>query len=103
MNNFRAKPMSNLRYALLDLDCSLTGVQYTRGLQTAELSSCSDDDFLHGREYYLSDGGYSRVVFNPLSENLFLTSNSRNEVKAKWNNCKVLRDKVLEEVRKGQE
>lgn len=102
MNTFQAKPMSSLRYALLDLDCSLTGVQYTRGLQTAEVSSCSDNDFLHGREYYLSDGGYSRVVYNPLSENLFLTSNSRDEVKIKWNECKPLRDKVLEEARKGQ-
>lgn len=34
--------------------------------------------------YYLSDGGYSRVGLDPDAQELFLTSNSRKEVKARW-------------------
>ena len=39
--------------------------------------------FIDGGEYYLSDGGYSRVVGNDEGA-LFLTSNSRQEVKDAW-------------------
>ncbi len=36
-------------------------------------------------EYYLSDGGYSRVWVDPYDAAVFLGSNSRPEVKARWN------------------
>ncbi len=40
-----------------------------------------------GDMYYLSDGGYSRVVWDQESERLFLASESRAEVKARWGQC----------------
>ncbi len=43
------------------------------------------DEFCSGREHYLSDGGYSRVVCHENCR-LALTSNSLDEVKAKWPN-----------------
>ena len=35
-------------------------------------------------EYYLSDGGYSRIWVDPFKGVIYLTSNSRAEVKARW-------------------
>lgn len=37
-----------------------------------------------GREYYLSDGGYSRVVLSASSSTFFLTSNSIASTRARW-------------------
>lgn len=64
----------------------------------------SDDiyeNFVYGgTEYYLADGGYSRVVVDSESRKLFLTSNSRDEVKKRWEMhgipefCKEIEDEV---------
>jgi hypothetical protein len=39
--------------------------------------------------YYLSDGGYSRLVFSEARRALALSSVSRGEVKARWPNTDV--------------
>lgn len=41
-------------------------------------------------EYHLSDGGYSRLGWNHTTSRLFLTSNSRDEAKTRWANCREL-------------
>jgi hypothetical protein len=45
---------------------------------------------LEGEEFYLPDGGYSRIVVSGLTGEARLTSNSRAEVKAAWDNCKEM-------------
>ena len=52
-------------------------------------------------EYYLSDGGYSRVFWSIWSECLCLTSNSTDAVKARWANCKELIADVEAEIIKA--
>ena len=42
------------------------------------------DEFFFGEEYYLSDGGHSRVIFLHTGE-LILTSNSLDKPKGRWN------------------
>lgn len=42
------------------------------------------DEFALGRLFYLSDGGYSRVYHSMEDRDLFLSSESRNEVRALW-------------------
>ena len=44
--------------------------------------------FINGEAYYLSDGGYSRLHCNYRGE-LFLGSESRDQVKVKWDNHAV--------------
>jgi hypothetical protein len=44
--------------------------------------------------WYLSDCGYSRVVFSMERGYLFLTDNSSSQVKARWEACKPQRDAV---------
>ncbi len=54
--------------------------------------------YLHHDAYYLSDGGYSRLLWNPHHSSLFLTSNSRPEVKRRWADCKELVTDVEAEI-----
>lgn len=39
---------------------------------------------IEGHEYYLPDGGYSRIIVSELTDRARLTDNSRPEVKAAW-------------------
>lgn len=90
------RPMDNLtllQYLLAMLDAALTGKDWKTVLHTASSQSASTSRFLEGdHSYYLSDGGYSRVAVNILDGRypLYLTSNSRDEVKQRWVNCKEL-------------
>jgi hypothetical protein len=75
---------------MIALDGILTGKPETTAAQTARhqdkffadpatlLGSGSSDG------YYLSDGGYSRLVFDPEHLLFRLSSVSRDEVKARW-------------------
>jgi len=45
--------------------------------------------------WYLSDSGYSRVVWNPYDEHLFLTYNSTSRVKARWELALSQREALL--------
>lgn len=41
-------------------------------------------------EFYLSDGGYSRVWIDADEQRIFVTDNSRNEVKQRWEDSNVM-------------
>lgn len=45
---------------------------------------------LEGQEYYLPDGGYSRIVVSLITNEARLTSNSLKGPKEAWGNCKEL-------------
>lgn len=51
--------------------------------------------------WYLSDSGYSRVVWNPYDEAVFLTYNSTSKVKARWDAAQPQRT-ALENYLKGE-
>jgi len=51
--------------------------------------------------WYLSDGGYSRVVWNDERGDVFLTSNSTSKVKANWDNAGPQRE-ALERFLRGE-
>tara|TARA_Y100000310_G_scaffold345515_1_gene465864 strand:- start:10961 stop:11320 length:360 start_codon:yes stop_codon:yes gene_type:complete len=65
-------------------------------------SPFSFDDFWWGTEYYLADGGYSRICYSASSGKLFLTDNSIKKPKERWDSpgSKKLREKVEEQVKK---
>lgn len=77
-----AASMAHFNEALLALDYKLTGkkAEAASQLRTIRLDEYEWID----RELYLSDGGYSRVVFNYDTGRLFLTSNSLDTTKARW-------------------
>lgn len=70
------------------LDAVLTGKSETEVAQNARQQAHLFLDIVefvaHRHCYYLSDSGYSRVLVTDEGE-IFLTSNSRDAVKAKWN------------------
>lgn len=65
---------------LIEIDCMLTEKDRERAIHTAKQGV---EDFLEGREYYLSDGGYSRLVFRE-PDRIFVTGNSTEKVKRKF-------------------
>lgn len=94
---------------MLDLDIALTGHQPPEGLVrqihhypasfTAWLESTSGGNPI----WYLSDSGYSRVVWSLEDEHLFLTSNSRQQVKNRWEDALPQRQAVEEFLRTAQD
>ncbi|MHC4640106.1 MAG: hypothetical protein ACYS32_00575 [Planctomycetota bacterium] len=74
------------------LDCALTGKNYKDALHMWNNQKLHHNpiEWLYEPEYYLSDGGYSRMGFSEMNRRLFLTSNSRKEVAESWKNCKEL-------------
>lgn len=81
-------PGDRLRDLFIRMDCILTGKPEQDAVHMARNQSHFFDDpssFLSSSgEYYLSDGGYSRLIFSEVSEEFRLTSNSRNAVKQVW-------------------
>lgn len=76
-----------LRELLIKIDCVLTGKPEQDAAHMARNQSAFFDDasrFVTSREYYLSDGGYSRLQFDEIAEEFRLSSNSRDQVKAVW-------------------
>jgi hypothetical protein len=59
------------------------------------------DSFITGENYYLSDGGYSRIFINPWGETdvLSLATESTNTVKGRWTECQAERDMVAKLVK----
>lgn len=88
--------LNSFQWQMLNLDAALTGKpsaaiagQMKSKPQTAQAWLESSQ-----REWHLSDGGYSRVVPNPETGALALTSNSREAVKQAWSRCIELRADV---------
>lgn len=81
-----------LRLALLDQALTGKDERWIKS-QLHHRFGLDAEGLILGDMYYLSDGGYSRVVWNPESERLFLASESRAEVKEKWSQCgEAIRD-----------
>jgi len=81
--------LTKFQERLAYLDAALTGKPWADVLHTARSQNVEPLDVL-GREYYLSDGGYSRVVISDETLRLFLTSNSLDRPRANWINCREL-------------
>lgn len=76
-----------LRSLLRMLDFEVTGKN-----ETYKSHQDFPEDFeLGGVEYYLSDGGYSRVCFNDMTGKLFMTSNSTDQAKKQFERLSLLR------------
>jgi hypothetical protein len=69
--------MTDIKELLVQLDMALTGHSRRNCEHTAKNQS-----FERGASYYLSDGGYSRVVVG--FESIFVTGNSLDRVKQAW-------------------
>jgi hypothetical protein len=91
--NIRSNPeeenppkIDRLRASILHLDSLLTGKP---DMARHNMSQKSDQQLMDwasgGREYYLADGGYSRIVLSHDVDEIRLTSNSRDQVKIMWN------------------
>jgi 8-oxo-dGTP pyrophosphatase MutT (NUDIX family) len=83
----RADTFTPFKRAMFDLDVALTD----RAFQAASQYHHYPDSVEKWYEqpggnpiWYLSDSGYSRVVYSEETGKLFLTSNSRDQVKARW-------------------
>lgn len=78
-----------LNEALVQLDLALTGkCPHNAMARTVTLEQALFEVI------YMNDGGYSRIAFNDQTMKLFLTSNSRTEVKEKWGQVESERQKV---------
>ena len=75
------------------LDSALTGKDWATVCQTAlnQQKSLTPVGFMTEGEYYLSDCGYSRIVYSWSLGIIRLTSNSRSEVYESWERCHELR------------
>lgn len=84
---------SEFRDLIVRLDALLTGKSLSEAERTALAQQTRLADPIafvtaSSREYQLSDGGYSRLCASEEGE-LWLTSNSREQVKAAWNSYDV--------------
>ena len=74
------------------LDCALTGKPYEDCLHTFSNSSCkTPEEFYWNKIYYLSDGGYSRLVYGDYECKVLLSNDSTPKVKDAWKRCIELR------------
>lgn len=85
-----------LLLSLLLLDCYLTGRDPLdgRGIQHPHEVLDLEAIVVMGWQFYLSDGGYSRVFFrNPGADekewSIFLLSGARDEVKERWHHIRA--------------
>jgi len=86
------REFTEFQWAMLRLDVALTAsVDVERVANTIrDNGAASAEAWLEkGGEWYLSDGGYSRVVYGEERGKLFLTSNSTDKAKARWNDLTV--------------
>lgn len=86
------KASVRLRELLVQIDSILTGRPTKDAEHMARSQSSFFEDmtrFLTTREYYLSDGGYSRLLFDEIAEEFRLSSNSRDQVKVTWQSGEV--------------
>lgn len=77
----------SLRDVMIALDMALTGKPEKDAAHMARNQSAffeNPERFLESGGYYLSDGGYSRVFFDPDTEAFRLSGVSRDQVKARW-------------------
>jgi hypothetical protein len=100
-NYKRGRERTELQFLLAKLDHALTGKRWKDCFHTARNQHVDFDSLTSGGDcaYYLSDGGYSRLVVSSQDYRLFLTSNSRKQVKDRWDKCAAERKAVDDHVR----
>jgi len=89
---------------MCELDVCLTGktIADARQMRDNQIGKADGDIeyFLAmGEIYYLSDGGYSRIRVDLETRQLFLTSESRDEVKKKWESVIHIRSDIEEQLK----
>lgn len=84
-----ARPLNKLRERLFYLDAALTRKPDAVCFHTA-YNQLATAESVVTYQYHLSDSGWSRVGVDPETGRIFLTSNSRSEVKDGWKFCKEL-------------
>ena len=93
IDDFKPRTM-RIRYfreLMIELDMALTGKDRRAAEHTAKQPAADIGSFLTTqREYYLSDGGYSRVVAD-FDGRIWPTSNSLARVKEEWEQPNVQR------------
>jgi len=88
--------VTNFQEAVIALDAALTGSSHeTAALQLRCLGhqivrEFTPRQFRRGDAYYMSDGGYSRLICDPDDGSVFLSFVSLDRVKAKWDECSEL-------------
>jgi hypothetical protein len=81
---FPPLPLNPFQRLMVELDCLLTGHSAEEVAQQMHHKPATPVEwFDRGREWYLSDGGYSRVWVD-YEGHLFLGSNSLDRVKEAW-------------------
>ena len=95
----RVEELNEFQRAFLDLDCALTGHSPTDVVKQMHHYPVSLEHWIKqapssNLDWYLSDGGYSRLAWSWDDKDLFLTSNSRSEVKANWDAALPQRQRV---------
>jgi len=91
--------MNEFQQLMLNLDIALTGNEPPEGLirQLHHYPPTFEKWMMEpggNPVWYLSDSGYSRVVWSMEDKYLFLTYNSTSKVKARWEAAKPQRDAV---------
>lgn len=82
------REFTEFQWAMLRLDAALTqtcDIEHVAHTVSACHFRTPEAWIDRGGEWYLSDGGYSRVVYGEDGK-LFLTSNSTDKAKARWKN-----------------
>jgi hypothetical protein len=94
--------LNNFQWMMFRLDAALTGKPNQTVLNTIrnqEFKTALDWVLAH-REWYLSDGGYSRLVADE-EANIWVTSNSLERVKQNWALCDELIAEVRAEIKRA--
>jgi hypothetical protein len=104
-NEGQSDTVSPFQQAMGDLDAALTEKDFKEATRQFHHMPKTVEEFISSPGgnpiWYLSDGGYSRVVYSLEREYLFLTDNSTSRVKARWEACKPQRNAVEQIIRDG--
>lgn len=92
--------MTNLNDTLFFLVSALTGKSDRE--VSSSLHERNINSLLDGQEFYLPDGGYSRIVVSAFTGKAFLTDNSREPVKQAWQRCQELVSDLETHVRQAR-
>jgi hypothetical protein len=99
----RVAGLPPLQKVMIELDVALTGHAPTEVVRQYHHYPVSLEHWIKRDGFqliwYLSDSGYSRVVWNEENGTLFLTDNSRREVKANWDAALPQRQAVENELK----
>jgi hypothetical protein len=89
--------MTELQRLMGELDAVLTGKSFKEATGQFHHYPHTLEKWLEDVEnlvWYLSDSGYSRVYYSQEQEQLFLTYNSTDRVKARWGQAQPQRQAV---------